>query len=127
MAQSCKKCVVIISLVLISAAELHDGRANGLPTEDINNPINISVKYAENIRDNIQKRMLLRNDDLSKVHQQLLLHYVSVDKVDNLREREHLQRELSKMKRVLQYCVFQVNRMQSGNNIELPCGQLSIM
>jgi hypothetical protein len=106
--------------VLISAAAMHAGRANGHSTEFINNASNITGKYEWTIRSNIQERMLLTIDDLSAVRQQLLLHYVVVN---TSREREKLQRELSEMKRALQNCNFQVNRMQGWDNTKLICGQ----
>ena len=123
MAPSCGKCVLIISLVLISAAELHAGRANVHSTEYINNSSNITVKYAENIRDNIRKRMMLTTDELFAVSQQLHPHHVFVN---TSREREQLQ-EVSKIKRALQNCESQVSRMQRRENAKLLCGQLFIM
>ena len=95
MAESWGKFMLIISLMLISSAALHAGRANVHSTEYINNSSNITVKYEGNIRDSIQKRMLLTIDDLYAVHQLLLLHNMPVN---TSREREQLQRELSKMK-----------------------------
>jgi hypothetical protein len=60
-------------------------------------------------------------DDLSAVRQQLNPHHV----VNTPRQR--LQGELSEMKRALQNCDFQVNRMQRCDNANLLCGQLFIM
>lgn len=122
MVQSCGNCVSIISLVLISAVALHAGR--GHSSDDIYNSSNITVKYAENIRDKLTKRMVLTIDDLFAVHQQLLLHYVSVN---SSQEQEQQPGELSKMKRALQNCDFQVNRMQRRDNAKLLCGQLTIL
>lgn len=124
MVQSWRKFVLIISLTLISAAASRAGRANGHSTEYINNPSKITVKFEENIRDNIQKRMLLIIDDLFAIHQQLLLHYVPVN---TSRELKQLQGELSEMKRALQNCDFQVNRTQRRDNATILCGQLSVL
>lgn len=124
MAQSWGKFMLKISLVLISSTATHADRANVHSTDDINNSSNITVKYAEKIRNKIQQRMMSTTDDLSAVRQQLNPHHALV----NISwEREQLQGKLSEMTRALQNCDFQVKRTQRRDNPKLHCGQLFIM
>jgi hypothetical protein len=119
MAQSWGKFMLKISMMLIFSAALHAGRTYGHSTEYINSPSNISVKYAEKIRNKIRERMMSTTDDLSAVRQQLNLHHVLVN---TSRAEEQLQREVSEMKRALQNCDFQVNRKQRRDNAKILCG-----
>jgi hypothetical protein len=119
MVHSGGKLMLKISLVLIFSAALHAGRTNLQSTEDINNPGNITAKYTENIRYNIEKRMLLIIDDLSAVRHQLHPHHVPLK---TSREQEQLHGELSRMKLALQNSDFRVNMMQRRDNAKLFSG-----
>jgi hypothetical protein len=118
MDQSCVKFVLLFLLLLIFAVSSR--HASGHSLEDSNKSNHTIVPHVENIRDNIQKRVLLTFDDLFAIHQQLLLHYVQLN---TSHERKQLQEKMCQLKRALQNCEIQVSRLQRRNKANLLCGQ----
>jgi hypothetical protein len=119
-----EKYLLIVSLVLIAAADLHATRARGQSIEDINKSNGIDAQYAEKIKGTIQKRMQLIRDDLFAVRQQLLHPQ---EQVDIFHQPQLLQRELATMKQALQNCEIQVRRVQRHESAKLLCGQLPFL
>jgi hypothetical protein len=118
MDQSCVKFVLLLLLLLIFAVSSR--HASGQSSEDSNKSNHTIVPHVENIRDNIQKRVMLTFDDLFAIHQQLLLHYVQLK---TSHEWKQLQEKMSQLKRALPNCEIQVGRMQRGDKTNLLSGQ----
>lgn len=118
MDQSCVKFVLLFLLLLIFAVSSR--HASEHSTENSNKSNHTIVPHVKNIRDNVQKRLLLAFVDLFAVHQQLLLHYVLLN---TSHERKQLQEKMSQLEGALQNCEIQVSRMQRRDKANLLCGQ----